>query len=366
MKFGAHVAIALALIVAVVKPAAADFEVAIIRALSGSGAAQSVGGLKYGIGVLNDQGGLLGQKLHVNFYDDRCEADQGEAVAHRALDEHPGLILGHECSAPSIRAAPLYAAAHAIQIMTQATNVALTQMHIKSIFRMIGRDDQQSAAAAALIARKWPHSRIGVVDDGEPFGKGLADGLDQGLSARHIPIQFTRSFSTGADSYGDLVAAIGHAKLDVLYVAGYSEDVGLLLHEIRAEGLSVQVICADPGMGDSVHMVAGAAIEGLIFTYERDAMLYPAVRRLVADARSKGFDMDAYAVANYAAIQAWSQAVRDANSFDFDKVVDALHRGQFDTVLGRIGFDANGDVIGERGDWIWYRWHAGKTEPIDP
>jgi len=356
---------ALGLLVTGAKPAAADFEVAIIRALTGSGAAHFVGGLKYGIQVLNDQGGLLGQHLHVAFYDDRCEADQGEAVARRALDEHPGLILGHECSAPSIRTAPLYAAAHVVQITTQATNVALTQMHIRSIFRMIGRDDQQSTAAAVLIARRWGHGRIGLVDDGEPFGEGLADGLKRGLTARHVPVQFTQSFSTGADSYGDLVAAIGHAKLDVLYVAGYSEDVGLLLHEIRSSGLTVQVVCADPGMGDSVQMVAGTAIEGLMFTYERDPMLYPAVRTLVAEAHSKGFEMDAYAVANYAAIQVWSQAVRDANSFDFDKVVDALHSRQFDTVLGHIGFNADGDVIGERGDWIWYRWHDGKTEPIN-
>jgi branched-chain amino acid transport system substrate-binding protein len=347
------------------EPAAAEFEVAIIRALTGSGAAHFVGGLKYGIQVLNDQGGLLGQKLHVEFYDDRCEADQGEAVAHRALEEHPGLILGHECSAPSIRTAPLYAAAHVVQITTQATSVALTQMHIKSVFRMIGRDDQQSATAAALIARRWGNSRIGVVDDGEPFGRGLADGVDRGLAARDIPVQFTRSFSTGADSYGDLVAAIGHAKLDVLYVAGYSEDVGLLLHEMRADGLTLQVICGDPGMGDSVPLVAGGATEGLIFTYERDVMVYPAVRALVAEAHSKGFEMDAYAVANYAAIQVWAQAVRDVNSFDFDKVVDALHSRQYDTVLGRIGFNEDGDVIGDRGDWIWYRWHNGKTEPID-
>jgi len=93
----------------------------------------------------------------------------------RLLADHPVLILGHQCSAPSIRAAPLYAGAHVIQITTQSTNLTLTQMNIKSVFRMIGRDSQQSAAAASLIAQRWLHSRIGVVDDGEPFGKGLAD-----------------------------------------------------------------------------------------------------------------------------------------------------------------------------------------------
>jgi branched-chain amino acid transport system substrate-binding protein len=346
--------------------AKAEMTIAVIGASTGAGAIpSSVAGLKFGIDALNDQGGLLGQQLHVEFYDDRCEADQGEAVARRALTDHPVLILGHECSAPSIRAAPLYAAANVIQITTASTNVALTAMHIKSVFRMIGRDDRQSAAAAALIARRWKDSRIGVVDDGAPYGKGLADSLQRELAARHIPIRLTHSFTMGADSYRDLVGAIAQAKLDVLYDAGYSEDIGLLLHELRADGLTVQVICGDPGMHDSVPLAAGAATEGLLFTYPRDPMLYPAVRTLVLDAYSKGVEMNAIAVARYAAIQVWSQAVREVNSFDFDKVVDVLHSRQFDTVLGRIGFDANGDVIGERGDWIWYRWHNGKTEPVE-
>jgi hypothetical protein len=30
-----------------------------------------------------------------------------------------------------------------------------------------------------------------------------------------------------------------------------------------------------------------------------------------------------------------------------------------------VAIIAHGDVIGERGDGIWYRWHDGKTEPIE-
>lgn len=66
--------------------AKAEVAVAFVGALTGVGAIpSSVSGLQFGIDVLNDQGGLLGEKLHVEFYDDRCEADEGGAVAKRAL-----------------------------------------------------------------------------------------------------------------------------------------------------------------------------------------------------------------------------------------------------------------------------------------
>jgi len=175
----------------------------------------------------------------------------------------------------------------------------------------------------------------------------------------------SRSFAVGADSYHDLVEAIGQAKLDVLYDAGYSEDIGLLLHQLRVHGIATQIMSDDSAMNHTITLVAGAAIEGLMFTYPRDPLRYHAVRALVAETASKGLAMDVFAVSNYAAIQVWSQAVRDANSFDFDKVVNALHSSQFDTVIGRIGFNADGDVVGERGDWVWYRWHNGKTAPLD-
>jgi branched-chain amino acid transport system substrate-binding protein len=343
--------------------AKADVEIAVVGGLTGVGAIHSLRGMEYSIEQINAKGGLLGQKLRVAFFDDGCDADQGEAAAKLVLDEHPSLVVGHNCSAPSIRAAPLYAKAGVIQISTQSTNIALTDLNIKTVFRMIGRDDKQGAAAAALIAQRWPKARVAVLDDREPFGKGLADNLRNAMAARHMPIAFSQSFTAGDPTYGEIITALTRDKIGVLYVAGYPEDIGLLLHEIRASNLTTQVLTGDPGAGNAVFMAAGPSIEGLLFSSPRDPLRNPAVISLIDEARTKGFEMDGFGVVNYAAVQAWAQAVERANSFNAEKVADALHNGQFDTVIGRLGFDAKGDVTGALADWVWYRWHDGKTEP---
>jgi len=345
--------------------ARADVEIAVVGALTGAGAIQTLRGMEYSIDQINAKGGLLGQKLRVAFFDDGCDAAQGEAAAKRALKEHPSLVIGHNCSAPSLRAAPLYANAGVIQISTQSTNVALTQLNINTVFRMIGRDDQQGTAAALLIARRWPKARVAVMDDREPFGKGLADSLRNAMAAQHMPIAFSQSYTAGDSSYGNIVMMLRREKIDVLYVAGYSEDIGLLLHEIRASNLTTQVLTGDPGADNAVLLAAGPAIEGLLYTSPRDPMSMPSVMALIGEARAKGFEMDAYGVVNYAAMQAWVQAVERANSFNVEKVAEMLHSGQFETVIGRFGFDAKGDVTGTLADWVWYRWHDGKTEALD-
>jgi len=344
--------------------AKADLEIAVVTGLSGNTALNSIRGIDYAIISINETGGVLGQKLHASYFDDRCDADQAVAAAHQALAAHPSLILGHNCSAASIRAAPIYAAAHVIQISITSTTEALTEMNIKSVFRMIGRNNQQSVAAADLIARHWPTARIGVIDDGQPYGASLANKLRNTLAERQIPVAFNQTFAAAAPSYTDLVADIAHAKIGVLYVGGYAEDVGLLIHDIRSVGLKTQIITGETVTGDLIRRVAGPAVEGLLFTGSYDPLTLPAVQTLVSAARAKGYDLDNTAVIHYATIQAWVQAVRETGSVDFDKVTDQLHHGRFDTVVGPIEFDEKGNVVGARSEWVWYRWRNGRVEPV--
>ncbi len=52
-----------------------------------------------------------------------------------------------------------------------------------------------------------------------------------------------------------------------------------------------------------------------------------------------------------------------AGSFDLEAVSTALHRHEFDTVLGRIRFDAKGDVL--PAGFEWFVWTSGEFVPKD-
>lgn len=45
--------------------------------------------------------------------------------------------------------------------------------------------------------------------------------------------------------------------------------------------------------------------------------------------------------------------------------MDASRWHEFDTILGRIGFDEKGDVIGYA-TFVWNVWKDGKFAPIEP
>ena len=73
---------------------------------------------------------------------------------------------------------------------------------------------------------------------------------------------------------------------------------------------------------------------------------------------------NARALYSYAAVQLWAQAVEQAGTMDAARVAEMLRQEQFDTVLGRIGFDAKGDVTGFD-PFDWYVWTDGRYVPKD-
>ena len=45
-------------------------------------------------------------------------------------------------------------------------------------------------------------------------------------------------------------------------------------------------------------------------------------------------------------------------------VAETLRASQFDTILGRVGFDPKGDVTGAN-TFVWYVWKGGELVPLE-
>jgi len=92
--------------------------------------------------------------------------------------------------------------------------------------------------------------------------------------------------------------------------------------------------------------------------FRPDPRLNPANATLVKFFRDQHYEPEAYTLYTYAAIQAWAQAAQKAGSVDGTKVEASLHANQFDSVLGKIGFDAKGAVTAP--GYVLYVWKDGK------
>jgi branched-chain amino acid transport system substrate-binding protein len=148
-----------------------------------------------------------------------------------------------------------------------------------------------------------------------------------------------------------------NAKVDVFYLGGYHTEAGLMVRQAREQGYDVQLVSGDALVTDEFWKITGEAGAGTLMTFSPDPRKNPTAAPVVKKFRDGGYEPEGYTLYTYGAIQAWAQAVKNAGTTDTGKMISALRSGQFETVLGNIGFDEAGDVTAP--GYVWYEWKNG-------
>ena len=145
--------------------------------------------------------------------------------------------------------------------------------------------------------------------------------------------------------------------IDVFFVGGYHRETGLIFRQARDRGYDLRLIASSAAATADFPIIAGPGLDGTLMVAAADMRQSPQAADVVARFRAQGYEPQGYTLNAYAVVQVWAQAVEAAGSLDLDAVTEAMHSRQFDTVLGRIGFDEKGDVTGFE-PWQWYVWKA--------
>jgi branched-chain amino acid transport system substrate-binding protein len=171
----------------------------------------------------------------------------------------------------------------------------------------------------------------------------------------------------GQVDYSDVIRSMQEMGVQVVYFAGLRHEAGLLLRQAHDRDYHPQLVASDGVGGEEFAMIAGRAADGTLMTYlarppvtAENALL---AERFAAEGYAGSFGLGTFR--SYAIVQAWAQAVEHAGTFAPRRVAEALHTLQFNTVLGRIGFDEKGDVTGY-GTYVWYVWKDGEFAPLEP
>jgi branched-chain amino acid transport system substrate-binding protein len=293
---------------------------------------------------INAAGGVLGKTLKLEVGDDGCDPKQARSVAEKLSGMNIPFVVGHYCSSSSIPASEAYAENGVLEITPASTAVAFTERGLSNVFRLCGRDDQQGPAAAAFIAEHFKGKTIAILNDKSTYGKGLADETKKALNKAGIQERAFESYNKGDKDFTAIVSRLKRDNIDLVYVGGYHQESGLLVRQMRDQGLTTTLMGGDALSDKAFASVTGAAGAGTLFTFGPDPRLMatakPVLDRLVA----KGVDPEGYTLYTYAAIQVWAQAVAKAGTTDATRVADTIRSGSWDTVLGKLSFDAKGDI----------------------
>jgi branched-chain amino acid transport system substrate-binding protein len=363
--------VALGLGVMIAGHASAQVKIGIGAPITGGSAAfgaQIKQGTEQAVEDLNAAGGVLGQKfVIVSVGDDRADPKEGVSVANKFAADGVKYVVGHFNSGITMPASEVYQENGILEITPSATNPQITERGMWNIFRVCGRDDQQGGVAGAIIAAKFKGKRIAIVHDKTTYGQGLAEETRKALNAKGIKEVFFEGVNKDDKDFTALVSKLKAVNPDLVYWGGLHDTGGVILRQMRDQGLKAPMMGGDGMADDEFAAIAGPGAEGTLMTFSPDPRINPKNKAIVDLFRKKrGFEPQSYTLYSYAAVQIIKQAAEAAKSIDPKKVAEVMHSGKpFDTVLGTVSFDKKGDVTGYLVDgknkdrYVLYMWKKG-------
>lgn len=345
---------------------AQDVTVGVAGPMTGSYAtfgAQFKAGAEAAVADLNAAGGVMGKKLKLEVGDDACDPKQARSVAEKLASTKIPFVAGHFCSGSSIPASEVYAESGMLQISPASTNPKLTdERRGPNVFRVCGRDDQQGSVAGGYIAKNYKDKVVAIVHDKSAYGKGLADETKKAMNAAGKEEALYEAITAGEKDYTALVTKLKQANVDLVYLGGYHTEAGLIVRQLRSQGMKSVLMGGDALVTAEYWQITGKDGEGTLMTFSPDPRKNPAAADLVKAFRAKGIEPEGYVLYTYAAFQTWKQAVEKAGSMDIAKVIAAMNGTEFNTAIGKFKFDAKGDP--NLPPYALYLWKDGNYDQM--
>ncbi|NOJ41133.1 branched-chain amino acid ABC transporter substrate-binding protein [Bradyrhizobium australiense] len=336
---------------------AEDITIAVAGPITGGESAfgrQMKNGAEQAVADINAAGGVLGKKLALQVGDDACDPKQARSVAEKFASAKIPFVAGHFCSSSSIPASEAYADGNVLQITPASTNPLFTERKLWNVARVCGRDDQQGLVAADYIVKNYKGKNIAILNDKTTYGKGLADETKKALNKAGFTEKMFESYNKGDKDFNSIVSRLKRNNIDLVFVGGYHQEAGLILRQMRDQGLKTVLMSGDALADKEYASITGAAGAGTLFTFGPDPRKKPTAAAIVEKFRAKNIDPEGYTLYTYAAVQVWAQAVAKAGTTDPKKVMDTIKAGSWESAIGKLEYDAKGDI--KQIDYVVYKW----------
>lgn len=302
-------------------------------------------GAEAAIDYINAHGGMNGKKIVSKTYDDACEPKQAVTVANQIVNDGVKFVIGHLCSSSTMPAAEIYNEEGIVMITAASTSPELSQKGYTTIFRTIGTDLQSAPVSAAYIADVLKPKHIALLHDKQAYGQGLVDAVAADLKARGITPDIIEGVNKGQTDFSALITKLKNANVDFIYWGGFHPEAGAILRQGADQGFKPIFMGADGIDNADLFAIAGDAAEGALATVPVDFSAVPENAKIVEAIKAKKQDPNGpFIMPAYAAVQVIADAANHAKSDDAEAVAKALREGEYETPIGKISFEKNGDL----------------------
>ena len=305
---------------------------------------------------INAAGGIDGKLVELVIYDNAY--DQAKAVQNteKLIEDGVVAILGPATSGMTLASAPLAKDNEIVVFTPSGTSSAVTldgKVVNNWVFRSCFIDEFQGQVLANFASNELQAKKaIVMVNGGSEYSKELARVFEEKFTSNGGSVVQQATYADADTDYKASLTAIAAEDFDVLFIADYAKNAGLIIGQARSTaGLETVNIIGPDGFEDSKlnDLAGGAQNVNNVFFSTHFSTLSDDTQVTDFVASHKAFTLKTYGkeeVPNaltalaYDAAYMLFKAIDNADSTDPAAIRDALEALEsFDGVTGDISFD---------------------------
>ena len=308
------------------------------------------------VSEVNAKGGIDGKLVELVVYDNAY--DQAKAVQNteKLIEDGVVAILGSATSGMTMAIAPLAKDNGLVVFTPSGTNSAVTMdgdVVNPYVFRSCFIDPFQGQVLANFASNDLAASKVVImVNNGSEYSKELARIFTEQLNKNGGEVVETASYADSDTDYKASLTSIATKEFDVLFIADYAKNAGLIIGQARSTaGLEdVKIIGPDGFEDPQLNDLAGGAqnVNNVYFSTHFSSLSdnqkvadFVASYQAFTKAAGKEEPASVFAALAYDAAYMLFAAIDAADSTDPEAIRDSLESlPAFSGVTGDISFDA--------------------------
>jgi branched-chain amino acid transport system substrate-binding protein len=324
-------------------------------------------GYELAVKKINDMGGVKvggkAYKLKVVYYDDESTPARGSQLAERLIKQDGvKYMLGPYSSGMTKAIAPVTEKYQIPMVEAEGASRSLFTQGYKYLFAVLSTSEQYLASAIELAAEiaqkngKQPQEvRIAMAFENDPFSQDVRAGVIDDASKYGMQIVIDDKLPRDLSDMSATLTKVRAVKPDLLVISGHSKGAATAARQLKEMQIDVPMVAMTHcEAADVIGKYGAESTEGLLCpTQWAETLSYSDGYFGTAaafDAQFKEAYPD-YNTVPYQAAQAsaavlvWKDAFERADSFDVDKVRDAIAATDMKTFYGGIKFAPEGNNI---------------------
>lgn len=325
-------------------------ELGIILALSGVTSNIENGallGAEIAVEELNSKGGALGKEFRLLPIDNRGTQLGSREAARIAASRGVAGVIGPERSSYALSAAPVLQESKIPTITHLATHTDVTKVG-DYIFRACFTDELQGTKLAEHALSDMEAGRAVVLRMlDEDYSMDLSRHFRDRYKELGGEVLFTGNYKSKEIDYSNLILKIKEAQPELIFIAGYTKDVGLIARQAGDAEIDAKILTGD-GIESSIYNFGGTAINGLRsathWHEEVDSKKSREFEEKYIQKHNKSAVDGEAAALSYDATLLLGEAIVRSNSLSGEAIKKELRSlKDFKGATGSYSFDENGD-----------------------